>query len=171
MNSVKSTREARIFDVVTRFQELARRPGGVPRELAMAQAASNIHQLKQEFDPWLRRTIAELEAALADLHRDGADPEAAFRAENGCRDLQAVAGPLGFDLISTVASSLGDVVSALRDGAPYDVAAVTCHTDALSLAIKFGPSLPPAQIAELVGGLRKVAELARRLPGAPAPAA
>ena len=38
--------DVREFDVDTRFQKMARRPGGLPREQALHNAANNIEEIK-----------------------------------------------------------------------------------------------------------------------------
>ena len=53
--------KARIFAVDTRFQQMARRPGGLPREKAIEQAASKIDDAKPGYDVWLRTELQELE--------------------------------------------------------------------------------------------------------------
>lgn len=164
MTSGEGSRGARIFRVQTRFQQMAQRPGIMP-DLALAQAASNVDQLNADLDTLLPEAFANLEAALDALDADPADPSARLRAGDGCRDLEAIAEQIGISLIAAIAGSLGDVLSAPPDLIWFD-AAIACHRDALVLAMKAGPALPADQTAELVGGLRKVAELSRRLPEA-----
>ncbi len=55
--------EARIFAVETRFQQLARRAGGMPRDKALERAQSALEEAKPAYDDWLEREVA----GLADL--------------------------------------------------------------------------------------------------------
>ena len=48
------------FPVDTRFQQLARRPGGVTRERAIESAQRHIEELKTDFGDWLDRELQEL---------------------------------------------------------------------------------------------------------------
>jgi hypothetical protein len=50
-----SSREGRTFPVETRFQKLARRPGGLPRAQAIEAAQAKIEESKPEFETWLGR--------------------------------------------------------------------------------------------------------------------
>jgi hypothetical protein len=42
--------DARVFPVVTRFQKMARREGGVSRDKAIEQAQIQIEEVKSNFD-------------------------------------------------------------------------------------------------------------------------
>jgi hypothetical protein len=56
--------EARIFSPKTRFQTLARRPGGVPRGKALDNAQNKIEEAKLGFDEWLDAELTELIGAV-----------------------------------------------------------------------------------------------------------
>src|SRR5205085_5158198 len=62
--SKKSSPEAHTFYVDTRFQRLARRPGGVPREQALEGAQANIDESKPEFEIWLDAELQNLAAVV-----------------------------------------------------------------------------------------------------------
>ena len=55
-----SSSEVRIFFADTRFERMARRPGGVPREKALAQADKMVDELRLDFGGWLDRELQEL---------------------------------------------------------------------------------------------------------------
>ena len=63
-NEAKSTKRIRSMPT-TRFERMARRPGGVAREQALASAQAHIDDLKSEFVDWLNRELQELSAALS----------------------------------------------------------------------------------------------------------
>ena len=54
--------EVRIFFADTRFERMARRPGGVSREKALAQADKMVDELRLDFGDWLDRELQELNA-------------------------------------------------------------------------------------------------------------
>ena len=56
--------KARIFAVDTRFRQMARRPGGLPREKAIEQAASKIDDAKPGYDVWLRTELRNWRGSL-----------------------------------------------------------------------------------------------------------
>jgi hypothetical protein len=56
--------EARIFSAKTRFQTLARRPGGVTRSKAVENAMGKIDEAKLGFDDWLDGELTELIGAV-----------------------------------------------------------------------------------------------------------
>ena len=45
--------EAREFHVETKFQVLAKRPGGVPRDQALLNAQTTVATLKPGFETWI----------------------------------------------------------------------------------------------------------------------
>ena len=51
--------DARVFSVDTRFQKMARREGGIPRDKAIAQAQTEIKEVKSHFDDWLGGELKE----------------------------------------------------------------------------------------------------------------
>jgi hypothetical protein len=51
--------DARVFSVDTRFQKMARREGGIPRDKAIAQAQTGIKEAKSHFDGWLEGELKE----------------------------------------------------------------------------------------------------------------
>ena len=78
--SKEPNREAQTFFVDTRFQQMARRPGGVPREQALENAQSNIEERKPEFEAWLDAELQNLAEAVRKGRRYGTiliDPESA----------------------------------------------------------------------------------------------
>jgi hypothetical protein len=154
-----ANREARIFPVDSRFQKMARRPGGVPREKAIEGAHANIEAAKPAFDQWLGQELQELtriakNAEPGDLQGDAID-NAAFHS----RQIRDVGSTMGFELLTFVANSLCEVFDAIGAGAQYPKDTIDCHIEALLLASQPGyRSLRPEQVEELTGGLRRVVE-------------
>jgi len=48
-----SADEAKVFPVDTRFQQMARRPGGISREKALTNATSELENARPEVEDWL----------------------------------------------------------------------------------------------------------------------
>ena len=95
--------DARIFFADTRFEKMARRPGGVPREEALAEAQTKVDELKADFSDWLDRELQELNAALAKVESDLSDTVSLECAYRNCAQLQDVCAAMGYELVTFVA--------------------------------------------------------------------
>lgn len=157
----QSDRDAHIFRVDTRFQQLARRPGGVSRDRAIESAQRQIDEMKTDFADWLDRELKELSTALQRVASNPAAPAVLEHAHQTCRGLRDVGSTMGYELITFVAGNLCDVLDAIKAGAHCDKDMIDCHMDALLLA-RTEPyrSLGPEQLPEMARGLRRVLDLA-----------
>lgn len=160
----QSSREANIFFVETNFQKLARRPGAIPRDKAIANAQANIDTLKKEFPDWLDNKLDELCAAIQPLETNPHDLGLMREAYQRCSHLQDVGATMGYELVTFIARIMCEYFEAVMAGAPYCTETVNLHLDALTLASK--PPychLRPDQLPEMTGGLRRVVERAKLL--------
>ncbi|MET0868317.1 MAG: hypothetical protein ABWY35_09455 [Pseudorhodoplanes sp.] len=153
----------RIFAVNSRFQQMARRPGGVPREIAIAQAQAHIDDYRTDFVDWVERELQALsdtfysaegsaigEAKIADMYRL-------------CCQLRDTGTTMGLTLLTFVSDNLCRVLDAIRSGATYDPAMIECHIDALALARKEPyRSMSPDHFPDMTRGLQRVLERATR---------
>jgi hypothetical protein len=155
------SRDPNVFPIDTRFQQLARRPGGVAREDALESAQRQIDNLKTGFVDWLDRELKELSVATRLITKNPADAAALERAFDACCQLRDVGGTMGYELVTFVANNFCGILDAVRAGAPYDKDMADCHLDALLLA-RTEPyrHLRPEQVPEMSSGLRRVVELA-----------
>jgi hypothetical protein len=155
------SRDPNVFPVDTRFQQLARRPGGVARESAIESAQRQIDNMKTGFVDWLDRELKELTVATRLVTSNPADAAALERAFQASCQLRDVGGTMGYELVTFVANNFCGILDALRAGAPFDQDMVDCHLDALLLA-RTEPyrNLRPEQVPEMSSGLRRVVELA-----------
>ena len=151
--------EVRIFDVETRFQQLAKRPGGVPRDRAIEEAFASIDEKKPGFDEWVLVEMQGLAAAI-DTARTGAAPEKwAERANVHSRNMRDVGTTMNAELMTFVADALCEVLDGIEAGLPYDVETLVCYFDALVLVRQ--PEyrgVDPDQVPELTRGLRRIAD-------------
>ena len=153
--------EARIFPVDTRFQKLARRAGGVPREQAIIQAKAEIEEVKVGFDEWLDRQVQELIDLIKNAEAAETGPDSVESANFRCRELRDAATTMGSELISFIADSLCAVLDSVAAGGEHNRGSIACHIDALNLARQSGyRHLKPEQVPELTQGLHRVAKLA-----------
>lgn len=153
--------DAAIFPVDTRFQQMARRPGGVPRERALDVAQRHIDELKPDFGNWLTREMKQLAKLIQAVGDNPGDDAVLDQAHQACRQLRDVGGTMGYELVTFVADNLCDILDAIKAGATYDQNMVDCHMDALALArTDTYRRLRPEQVPEMTSGLRRMVELA-----------
>lgn len=161
-----SSSDVRIFFADTRFERMARRPGGVSREKALARAQKMVDELKSDFGEWLDRELNELNAALSKAESDLNDNAALEDAYRNCAQLQGVCAAMGYELVTFVAENLCKIISTVMTGAAYDKEMIDCHTDAFLLAKSDQyRALRPDQVPEMASGLRRVVELAAKTSG------
>ena len=158
--------DAETFYVETHYERMARRPGGSPRDEALAAAQLQIDELKAGFLDWLNPQLKQLSGALADLDADPSVTSLAERACHLCAQVQDVGTTMGFSVVTFVAKTLCDVLESIKAGAIYEKEMIDCHVNALLYVAK-NPhrNLTQEQIAELSGGLRRVAGIASIIPG------
>ncbi len=160
--------DVRIFAVETRFQKLAKRPGGIPRDRAIEQAQIGIEKVQPEFDSWLDTELQELAGLIKSAELGEADPAWIERANSHSRQLSDSAGTLQFELLSFIANSLCDVLDVIQADNTANMESITCHMDALMLARqKSYRRLRPEQVPELTKGLRRVVEQITIVPPGP----
>ena len=153
--------EVRIFFPNTRFERMARRPGGVPREQALAQAQAKIEELKSDFGDWLDQELQNLNIALSKVESDLNDNASLENAYRSCAQLQGFCAAMGYKLVAFVAENLCKIISTIMTGAAFDKELIDCHVNALLLAktdqYRYSH---PEQVPEMASGLRRVVELA-----------
>jgi hypothetical protein len=149
--------EAREFHVETRFQTLARRPGGVPRDEAIKQADQQIERVKPQFDEWAEGAMQEFAALIEKAKSGTVDSNWISEANMRGRQLRDSATTLGFELLAFIARSLCEILDSIEAGSPCNIDSIVCHLDALVLARQ--PAyrrLKPDQVPELTRGLHRV---------------
>lgn len=159
--------EATIFYADTRFERMARRPGGVSREEAIQRAQGAVDELKTDFGDWIDEQYSALSSTLAKIARDPSDKGALERAHQKSAYLRDVGGTMGFTLVTFIASTLCDVLEAYIAGAAFDKNVTDCHMDAFLLArTDEFKHMRPDQVPELAKGLLRVVEVASIVPPA-----
>lgn len=152
--------DAKVFLPKTRFQTLARRPGGVPRSRAVENAQSNVEEeARVSFDDWLEQELEGLidtvERAKAGAHVDQWIDTALFHAHS----LRDAGTTVGFELLTFIAGTFCTILEGIKSGAECKIESLTCHIDALLLIRKKQyRNLRPDQVPELSDGLHRVAE-------------
>lgn len=160
-----SDRPARTFVVDTRFQQMARRPGGIPRAQALESAQTEIEHSKPQFDQWLDRELDALTALVREAQAGAPPPQWITRMSQHSRQLRDVGTTLGFPLLTFIAGNLCDLLETLRPDGESNLETIACHVDSLLLARRREyQHLRPDQVPELSRGLRLVAHCATIAP-------
>ena len=162
----KPKQEARVFSPNTRFQVMARRPGGVSRGQAIENAQAEIEQIKPGFDDWLDGELGELSNAVEHLKSGDAKADWIDRAQFHCNQLRDVGSTMGFELLTYVSNTLCIILDGIKAGGECKIDSIACHMDALLLVRqKSFRNLRPDQVPELVDGLLRLAESVSIVPG------
>lgn len=163
--SEKAKHEAHAFFADTRFERMARRPGGLAREQALAGAQAQVDELKPEFANWLDRELQGLSAAIQQSEGSSFDSSWHERAYRSCSQLRDVGATMGYELVTFVADNLCEILDVIKAGTAYDRDMINCHVNALFLAkTEQYRHLRPEQVPEMASGLRRVVELASIAP-------
>src|SRR5215831_12071857 len=107
--------EAKVFAVDTRFQQMARRPGGVPRDKALAAAVQELENARPEVEDWLEREVQALARAVAVGQRGAPTSEWLTIATRHCRQLRDVGTTMGLELLTFVTDQLCDIFDAAAE--------------------------------------------------------
>jgi hypothetical protein len=159
--SKEPERQAHTFFVETRFQRMARRPGGVPRDAALEQAQANIEDSKLEFEAWLDAELRELANVVRNAQAGSAAPGWFEDIRSRSRQMGDLGTTMGFVLLTFIANNLCEILEGTQAGDEYNMETITCHLDALLLARqKQYREMPLEQLPELIKGLRLVAQSA-----------
>jgi hypothetical protein len=152
-------KEARVFAAKTRFQSLARRPGGVPRNQAVENAQNQVEETKIGFDDWLEGELTELIGWIERAKAGEPVEEWIEAAQFHANQLRDVGTTVGFELLTFIASTLCTILDGIKAGAECNMESLVCHIDSLLLIRqKQYRNLRPDQVPELSSGLHRVAE-------------
>jgi len=157
--------EPRVFTVETRFQKLARQPGGIPRDKAIENATAKIEEIKPTFDDWVGKELEALSVLVHKVQTGGAGPDWVEAANLHGRQIRDAGTTMGSELLTYIASSFCEVLDAIEAGAECNMESITCHLDALLLARQRRyHGMKPADVPELTRGLRRVVEVVSTTP-------
>jgi hypothetical protein len=148
---------ARIFPVDTRFQQLARRSGGVPRDRAIERAQTALEEVKPGYDEWLEREVKGLADLVKNVEAGKEEPGWVETATFRSRQLRDSSGSLGYELLAFISGSLCELLDSIEAGSDCNMESIICHIDALMLARQGSyRRMRPEQVPELTKGLQRV---------------
>ena len=141
-----------------RLGEMVEEPGGVERDDALNAAGGSLEALREE-------SINGIEAAFKEIETLA---RSSLEGDVSTEDLQSVlqltdriitlAGTYGFDLLATVARSLGDLANLLMELPKRSAGAILVHIHAAQLFSPRAEAPTAAKARELLAELRKVNE-------------
>ena len=155
--------DAKVFPVDSRFQQLARRPGGIPRAQAIERAQAGVDELKATFGDWFDKELDGIVVALPHNDAGYANPGVWLDVVlMHCRQLRDVGTTMGFELVTFVAGNFCELLETIRAGAEPNVELIGLHVEALRMSRqdRYGGT-SPSEVPELSSGLHKLLMLAK----------
>lgn len=154
--------EGRTIPVVSNFQRMARRPGGMAKERVIHQADKDMEEIRPAMVEWLQNQVADLDAAVASIIANEANADTIAQARVISDQVRDLGATLGFPLLTFVAGHLGEIFEALTAGANNLSEIITCHHAVLKLSMMEDYRLMSSEdLPELRDGLSKVLHIAR----------
>jgi len=155
--------DAKVFPVDSRFQQLARRPGGMPRAQAIERAQAGVDEIKQTFGDWFDKELDGIIVALPHSARGYADPGVWLDVVLfHCRQLRDVGTTMGHELVTFIAGNFCEVLEAIKAGAEPNAELIQLHVEALRMSKQDKyKSSTPADFPELSSGLHKLLSLTK----------
>jgi hypothetical protein len=153
--------DARVFTVDSRFQNLARRPGGPPREQALDDAKAQIDEITPDLEGWLDAEVRDFAGYIENAGGGERQADWIEIANGRSRQLRDIGGTLRQPLLSYIADSLCELLDSIAAGGEFSMASIECHVDALLLSRQDQyRHIDPSDVPELTKGLRQVAKQA-----------
>jgi hypothetical protein len=155
--------DAKVFPVDSRFQQLARRPGGMPRAEAIERAQAGVDEIKQTFGNWFDKELDGIVVALPHDEKGYAKPGIWLDVVlMHCRQLRDVGTTMGHELVTFIAGNFCEVLEAIKAGAEPNRELIQLHVEALRMSKqKQYQSTTPADFPELSAGLQKLLSLTK----------
>ncbi|HZP74768.1 MAG TPA: hypothetical protein VFB45_01375 [Pseudolabrys sp.] len=153
--------DANTFTVTTRFETLARRPGGLRREEALQAAQTAVEEIAPDFGNWADRELEQLIAAVRCIDPKSPDLKVLVEAVAvHARRVRDVGTTMGYELLTFVADKLCEILEAVEAGAEYRQNLVDCHLEALLLSRQERyRNMKPDQVPELSAGLVEMGKM------------
>lgn len=155
--------DAKVFPVDSRFQQLARRPGGIPRAQAIERAQASVEEIKTTFDDWFEKELESIVAALPRSDSGYARPGVWLDVVLvHSRQLRDVGTTMGYELVTFIAGNFCEVLEAIKAGAEPNQELIQLHVEALRMSKQEQyQHTTPADFPELSSGLHKLLSLAK----------
>jgi hypothetical protein len=120
-----------MFFPPNRLGELVRKPGGKPREAAIADAKRNIEEQKEFLTDGIRDAVLSIGAVVLGVEGETVPPAHADIVLSNADRIVGLAGALGLAALETAAKSLCDLIVCLARTGEVTKSPVVVHIQAL----------------------------------------
>lgn len=141
------------FAAPSRLSKLVDRPGGLQRQLAIAQAARNVEELRAHFMPVLAELVEQLVDASLDITLD---QERLLRLERIANRIITVAGTYGLGSLEEAAKRLCDLLQIFENRQTVMPEILRIHVDAVRLFSPMAAPCDDAAAAKILSELKAV---------------
>jgi hypothetical protein len=147
----------RIHFPKTRLAELAARPGGPPRDIAIEGALKSLESMRGESDNEIVKSIAAMEKAVFDPANKGKlTDDQMVLVLRGADQIVTLAGTFGYAALDVAARSLCDVADGLLQARMHDIEPIAVHVQSLRIVAPGGPKLSEENVVKILEELAKV---------------
>lgn len=168
--TIQDAPQAKIFLANTRFEKLAKRPGGVARNDAIASASSNIDKIKPEVIFWIRKGSARLDRAIQETWISADDAARFDSAIELSASLRDIGTTVGFPLLSFICGNLCEILETQKSGVKFRKDIIDVHRMALTLSAQDDyRNSRPDDLPIFKSGFEKVLTIFRRESGTTEP--
>jgi len=141
----------------TRLSKLIERPGGMPRDEALASAQDGIEEMRDESADEIERGIAAIEGFVFASAKNELPSEAMTAILWQGDRIVTLAGTFGYGMIDAVVRSLCDVTGGLIRSGSRDAAPIAVHVRALRLVAPNSKPLAGDDAERILAELARVA--------------
>lgn len=151
-----SSRPVMTFFPETRLSQLAARPGGVMRDIAVENALKDLESMRGEGDAAIANLMTEIETVLSGV-RGGRLSSDQMRAILRAADqIVTLAGTFGYDTFGRVMKSLCDITDGLARSGQGDFAPIAVHVRSMRLVAPGSTQLTPEETETVLLELAKL---------------
>jgi hypothetical protein len=151
-----SSRHVMTYFPETRLSQLAARPGGIMRDIAVENATKDLESMRGEGDTAIAVLMTDIEAVLSGAKggRFTIDQmQAILRAAD---QIVTLAGTFGYETLGRVMKSLCDITDGLIRSGQRDMAPVAVHVRSMRLVAPGGTQLSAEETETVLTELAKV---------------
>ena len=140
----------------TRLSELAARPGGIARDMAIEAAMAAIQEMRAESDKTIMAEIEAIEAIVFGAKNTALSEDEMQRVLRHADPIVTLAGTFGYQFLDIAVRSLCDVTDGLLRSNIRDAAPIAVHIQSMRLLGPTANALSPEQASKVLAELAKI---------------
>jgi len=140
----------------TRLSELAGRPGGIPRDIAIEGAVAAIQELRGESDKMITLLIGAIDELVTSSKKGQMSEDDMIRVLKYADQIVTLSGTFGYQFLDVAVRSLCDVTDGLVRANLRDVAPIAVHVQSMRLLGPGANALTPDQAGKVLNELAKI---------------